>query len=108
MSKYYVPLEIYTVYITCLTYNTFNNQRLYTFQVLSIFAVCYILDQVWYGIDWNGPLPPLPGDSVVVVNPPVIALEQSVYDELITRINPLEACRDFGIQLYVHFIQSRM
>ena len=88
-------------------------QRLCTFQVLSIFAVCYniIKDQAWYGIDWNGPLPPLPGDSVVVVNPPVIALEQSVYDELITRINPLEACRDFGIQLYVDcidFIQSRM
>ena len=68
-------------------------------------------DQAWYGVDWNGPLPIEPGDSVVDVTPPEVALHPRVFDELCNEIDPLTECGDYGVQLYVNcvcFVESRI
>ena len=68
-------------------------------------------DQAWYGVDWNGPLPTEPGDSVVNVVPPEVPLDPTVFNELLHEIDPLTQCGDYGVQLYVNcvsFIESRI
>ena len=71
----------------------------------------YIQDQAWYGVDWNGPLPTEPGGSVVDVVPPEVALDPTIFDELLDEIDPLTECGDYGVQLYVNcvsFMESRI
>lgn len=46
---------------------------------------CQLQDHAWYGVDWNGPLLPVPGDSVVEVVPPEIALDHTIFDDLYTQ-----------------------
>ena len=71
----------------------------------------FAFDFFWYGVDWNGPLPTGPGDSVVEVVPPDIELDPRIFDELRITIDPLTVCGDYGVELYVNcvtFIQSRI
>ena len=72
---------------------------------------CHLQDQAWYGVDWNGPLPTEPGGSVVDVVPPEVALDPTIFDELLDEIDPLTECGDYGVQLYVNcvsFMESRI
>ena len=56
------------------------------------------------GIDWDGPLP-FTGDNVVDVDPPEQPLNDADYDELCTRINPLEQSAEYGVDLYSETLQ---
>ena len=57
-------------------------------------------------VDWNGPLPTGPGDSVVEVVPPDIELDPRIFEELRITIDPLTVCWDYGVEFYVNCVTS--
>lgn len=63
-------------------------------------------------MDWDGPLPSTPpSEEAVVVDPPPLPFHHQDYVELTTLIDPLEACEDYGIHLYiecVEFVHSKL
>lgn len=64
-------------------------------------------EQEQIGIDWDGSLPPN-GENIVHVDPPILPLSNSEYEELVSNINPVESTCDYGIELYTETVQFVM
>lgn len=65
---------------------------------------------LWFGVDWDGPLPGV-SDNHVAVEPPSYPLCQQDLIELTTVVDPLEPSSDYGIHLYVEcldFVRRKM
>ena len=66
-------------------------------------------DEILYGVDWDGPLPiDVDTDSIheqITVPESTVPLSSTDMDELVSTIDPLTECDDYGIGLYEQCIQ---
>jgi hypothetical protein len=59
-----------------------------------------VINPTEYGIDWNGPIPSVESDTVIV-NEPGNILNNDQYTNLISRVNPLQIDDCYGINVYL-------
>lgn len=62
-----------------------------------------VINPTEYGIDWNGPIPSVESDTVIV-NEPGNILDNDQYTNLISRVNPLQIDNCYGINVYLECV----
>jgi hypothetical protein len=62
-----------------------------------------VINPAEYGIDWNGPIPSVESNTVVV-NAPSNILTNDQYANLISRVNPLQTDSCYGINVYLECV----
>ena len=59
-----------------------------------------------YGIDWEGPIPPVESNTAVIVNEPSNILNNEQYNNLTSRVNPLQLDNYYGINIYLNCVHT--